>query len=101
MLALSKNNAPGGLIKRNLKEENGRVHASFDLDSEIYDDYLHGRITKTICEARNKANTIRKILYNKIIGAVAHLARALQWHCRGSGFKSHQLQYGKNQNYQR
>ena len=39
--------------------------------------------------------------YNKIIGAVAHLARALQWHCRGSGFKSHQLQYGKNQNYQR
>ena len=31
------------------------------------------------------------------IGAVAHLARALQWHCRGSGFKSHQLQYGKNQ----
>ena len=33
------------------------------------------------------------------IGAVAHLARALQWHCRGSGFKSHQLQYGKNQNY--
>ena len=79
MLARSKNNAPGGLIKRNLKEENGRVHASFDLDSEIYDDYLHGRITKTICEARNKANTIRKILYNKIIGAVAHLARALQF----------------------
>ena len=30
------------------------------------------------------------------IGAVAHLARALQWHCRGSGFKSHQLHYGKN-----
>lgn len=64
MLARSKNNAPDGLIKRNLKEKNGRVHASFDLDSEIYDDYLHGRITKTICEARNKANTIRKILYN-------------------------------------
>ena len=37
------------LIKRNLKEENGRVHASFDLDREIYDDYLNGRITKTIC----------------------------------------------------
>ena len=30
--------------------------------------------------------------YNKSIGAVAHLARALQWHCRGSRFKSHQLQ---------
>ena len=41
------------LIKRNLKEENGRVHASFDLDREIYDDYLNGRITKTICEAKN------------------------------------------------
>lgn len=41
------------LIKRNLKEENGRIHASFDLDREIYNDYLNGRITKTICEARN------------------------------------------------
>lgn len=41
------------LIKKNLKEENGRVHASFDLDREIYDDYLNGRITKTICEAKN------------------------------------------------
>ncbi|MDY6397708.1 MAG: peptidyl-tRNA hydrolase [Treponema sp.] len=42
-----------GLSKKNLKEENGRVHASFDLDREIYDDYLNGRITKTICEAKN------------------------------------------------
>ena len=41
------------LIKRNLKEENGRIHVSFDLDREIYNDYLNGRITKTICEARN------------------------------------------------
>lgn len=41
------------LIKKNLKEENGRVHASFDLDRKIYDDYLNGRITKTICEAKN------------------------------------------------
>ena len=31
----------------------GRIHASFDLDREIYDDYLNGRITKTICEAKN------------------------------------------------
>ena len=41
------------LIKRNLKEENGHVLASFDLDREIYDDYLNGRITKTICEPKN------------------------------------------------
>ena len=41
------------LIRKNLTEENGRVHASFDLDREIYDDYLNGRITKTICEAKN------------------------------------------------
>ena len=41
------------LIRKNLKEENGTVHASFDLDREIYNDYLNGRITKTICEARN------------------------------------------------
>ena len=41
------------LIKRNLMEQDGRVHVSFDLDREIYDDYLNGRITKTICEAKN------------------------------------------------
>lgn len=31
MLARSKNNAPDGLIKRNLKEKNGRVHAFLTL----------------------------------------------------------------------
>ena len=41
------------LIKRNLMEQDGKVHVSFDLDREIYDDYLNGRITKTICEAKN------------------------------------------------
>lgn len=41
------------LFKKNLKEENGLVHAFFDLNREIYDDYLNGRITKTICEAKN------------------------------------------------
>ena len=41
------------LIKRNLKAETGRIHASFDLDREIYNDYLNERITKTICEAKN------------------------------------------------
>ena len=34
-------------------EKDGKVHVSFDLDQEIYDDYLNGRITKTICEAKN------------------------------------------------
>lgn len=34
-------------------EQDGRVHVSFDLDREIYDDYLNGRITKTICKAKN------------------------------------------------
>jgi hypothetical protein len=34
-------------------EQDGKVHVSFDLDLEIYDDYLNGRITKTICEAKN------------------------------------------------
>ncbi len=34
-------------------EQDGRVHVSFDLDREIYDDYLNGRITKTICEVKN------------------------------------------------
>ena len=39
------------------------MHSSFDVDQEIWDDYLNGRITKTICEAKNltqwnKANDI-------------------------------------------
>ena len=33
--------------------------------------------------------------YNKIIGAVAHLARAFEWHSKGSRFKSDQLHMGK------
>ena len=41
------------LIRKNLKDENGVAHASFDIEREIYDDYLNGRITKTICEAKN------------------------------------------------
>ena len=41
------------LIRKNIKDENGTVHVSFDLDREIYNDYLNGRITKTICEAKN------------------------------------------------
>lgn len=41
------------LIKKNITEVSGAVHASFDVDKEIYDDYLNGRITKTICEAKN------------------------------------------------
>ena len=34
-------------------EQDGKVHISFDLDRDIYDDYLNGRITKTICKAKN------------------------------------------------
>ena len=41
------------MIRKNLTEADGRIHASFDLDREIYNDYLNGRITKTMCEARN------------------------------------------------
>ena len=41
------------LIKKNITEVSGAVHASFDVDKEIYDDYLNSRITKTICEAKN------------------------------------------------
>lgn len=41
-----------GLSKEILKKKMG-VFTSFELDREIYDDYLNGRITKTICEAKN------------------------------------------------
>ena len=41
------------LIRKNITEQDSKIHASFDIEREIYDDYLNGRITKTICEARN------------------------------------------------
>ena len=41
------------LIEQNIVVENEIPHASFDIEREIFDDYLNGRITKTICEAKN------------------------------------------------
>ena len=41
------------LIEQNIIVENEIPHASFDIEREIFDDYLNGRITKTICEAKN------------------------------------------------
>lgn len=57
------------LIKRNLMEQDGRVHVSFYLDREIYDDYLNDRITKTICEAKNlnKLLQAREIALNLLV----------------------------------
>ena len=37
------------------------------------------------------AMIIHSLIYSHCIGAVAHLARAFEWHSKGSGFKSHQL----------
>ena len=41
------------LIENNISEVDDKPHVSFDLDKDIYDGYLCGRITKTICEAKN------------------------------------------------
>ena len=41
------------LIENNISEVDGKPHVSFDLDKDIYDGYLCGRITKTVCEAKN------------------------------------------------
>lgn len=41
------------LIENNISEVDDEPHVSFDLDKDIYDGYLCGRITKTICEAKN------------------------------------------------
>ena len=41
------------LIENNISNADGKPHVSFDLDKDIYDGYLCGRITKTICEAKN------------------------------------------------
>lgn len=41
------------LIERNISIEDGKVFAGFELDKDIYEQYLCGRITKTVCEARN------------------------------------------------
>lgn len=40
-------------IKRNILEVEGKPHTSFDIPKDIFEDYLNGRITKTICEAKN------------------------------------------------
>ena len=41
------------LIENNISNVDGKPHVSFDLDKDIYDGYLCGRITKTVCEAKN------------------------------------------------
>ena len=41
------------LIENNISNADGKPHGSFDLDKDIYDGYLCGRITKTVCEAKN------------------------------------------------
>jgi peptidyl-tRNA hydrolase len=41
------------LIENNISDVDGKPHVSFDLDKDIYDGYLCGRITKTVCEAKN------------------------------------------------
>jgi len=41
------------LIKRNIKVDGDCVTTSFEIEKEIYEGYLCGSITKTICEAKN------------------------------------------------
>ena len=41
------------LIEQNVTVNDGVPHASFDVEKEIWDDYMNGCITKTICEAKN------------------------------------------------
>ncbi len=41
------------LIENNISNAEGKPHVSFDLDKDIYEGYLCGRITKTVCEAKN------------------------------------------------
>ena len=41
------------LIENNISNADVKPHVSFDLDKDIYDGYLCGRITKTVCEAKN------------------------------------------------
>ena len=41
------------LIENNISNADGKPHVSFDLDKDIYECYLCGRITKTVCEAKN------------------------------------------------
>lgn len=58
------------LIKRNITDVSGNAHASFDVDREIYDDYLNGRITKTICEAKNLNKLLQARDMAKALGLV-------------------------------
>ncbi len=41
------------LIHHNAIEINGKLVTSFELDKDIFTEYLNGSFTKTICEAKN------------------------------------------------
>lgn len=41
------------LIENNITVTDGQPRTAFDIEKDIYDEYLCGRITKTVCEAKN------------------------------------------------
>ena len=41
------------LINHNASEIDGKITTSFEIDKDIFEEYLNGSFTKTICEAKN------------------------------------------------
>lgn len=60
------------LISKNIIEEvyQGTYRVSFDIDKDIFDDYINGIFTKTICEAKNLNHLLKAKTIAEEIGLV-------------------------------
>lgn len=60
------------LISKNIIEEvyQGTYRVSFDIDKDIFDDYINGIFTKTICEAKNLNHLIKAKTVAEELGLV-------------------------------
>ena len=62
----------GGVDKR-ISLDSGEMdfyHVSFDISPEIYEDWLCGIFTKTICEARNRNQLLKAVTMAEGLGLV-------------------------------
>ena len=62
--ANNKEDLPPGLM---IKKETGIINYSveFDIDKEIFENYINGGITKTVCAAKNKYQLLKAVEYAK------------------------------------
>ena len=57
------------LIRTASRVENGNGYrVTIDIDADIYDGWLNGIFTKTVCEARNKSHLLKAITLAEELG---------------------------------